>query len=213
MGKISVMVVDDHSLLREAWGVLLSQHEEFEMAGDAGDSETAIEMIRNRRPDVIMLDISIKPKDGFEMVKHILHASPNSKVLALSMHSLPAYAKKMLQLGAKGYVTKNTSIEEVVRALIQVSQGKNYVCREIVEITATLSSADDTLEHDINILTEREVKIVKCVSQGMSSREISEALHISNRTVEVHRHRILKKLNFKNTPSLINFINYTNADL
>ncbi len=207
------MVVDDHSLLREAWSVLLSQHREFELAGDAGDSETAIEIIQRKRPDVIMLDISIKPKDGFEIVKHIMRISPESKILALSMHSFPAYAKKMLQLGAKGYVTKNSSVEEVVKALVLVSEGKNYICSEIVEIMTNMIGEEDNPKHDINVLTEREVKIVRYVRQGMSSREIAEKLKISYRTVEVHRSKILKKLNFKNTPSLINYINYTNADL
>src|ERR1700729_3932371 len=99
MPKISVVVIDDHALIRESWIQLLKMLKLFDVVGDAGDSEKAVDIVRQKAPDLIFLDINIKPKDGFETIKEILEISPTSKVIALSMYTLPAYAKKMISLG------------------------------------------------------------------------------------------------------------------
>jgi two-component system, NarL family, invasion response regulator UvrY len=213
MPKISVVLVDDHALIRESWSQLLKMLKQFEIVGEAGDSDQAVELVRNNRPDIVFLDINIKPRDGFETIKQILEISPRSKVIALSMYTLPAYARKMIGLGARAYITKNSSVEEILEAIGVINRGGVYVCRQILDISSENTQEKNQLAPNLNLLSEREVKVLHYVKQGMSSREISAILNISFRTVEVHRHKILKKLNLKNTPSLINYLNFSNTDI
>src|ERR1700759_5425306 len=116
MPQISIVVIDAHALIRESWMHLLTL-KEYNVVGDAGDSDTAVKIVSNTLPDIIFLDINIKPKDGFELIKELLKISPESKVIALSMYTLPAYAKKMIYLGARGYLTKNSSVDEILGAI------------------------------------------------------------------------------------------------
>ena len=122
------------------------------------------------------------------------------------MHSQPAYAKKMLQFGASGYVTKNSSKEEMVNAILEVSKGNKFVCDEIRELLSDSAEDPDSISA-INTLTEREMDVINLIRQGSSSKDISAKLEISIKTVEVHRHNILKKLKLKNAASLIHFMN------
>jgi DNA-binding NarL/FixJ family response regulator len=120
---------------------------------------------------------------------------------------MPAYAKRMMQLGAMGYVTKNSSKDEMIRAIIEVSKGRKYICEEVKNILAQKELEDDTPESDMNNLSRREIDIIQHIKQGLSSKEIASELDISLKTVEVHRYNILKKLKLKNTAALVNFIN------
>ena len=123
------------------------------------------------------------------------------------MHSQPAYAKKMLQVGARGYVTKNSSKEEMFNAITEVHNGNKYVCDEIKTIISDQLLDDNQDVPSINSLTESEMQIIHHIREGHSSKEIATHLDISLKTVEVHRHNILKKLKLKNSASLVNFIN------
>lgn len=129
------------------------------------------------------------------------------------MHSQPAYAKKMLQLGARAYVTKNSPQEEIFKAIEEVMAGRIYVCAEIKNVLAEQVLNDEPASPIKKDLSFREIGIVKLIKDGLSSKEISLQLHIATRTVEVHRHNILKKLKLKNTASLINYINTTDLFL
>ena len=125
------------------------------------------------------------------------------------MHSQPAYAKKMLQIGAKGYVTKNSSKEEMIKAILEVNNGNKYICDEIKNNISELVLEENKDTPNVNALTEREIQIINLIKEGFSSKEIANQLNISLKTVEVHRHNILKKLKLKNSASLVNFINNT----
>src|SRR4030095_6412322 len=121
----------------------------------------------------------------------------------------PAYAKKMLQIGARGYVTKNSSKEEMIKAILEVNEGNKYICEEIKNNISELVLEENKETPNVNALTEREIQIINLIKEGMSSKEIANQLSISLKTVEVHRHNILKKLKLKNSASLVNFINNT----
>lgn len=123
------------------------------------------------------------------------------------MHSQPAYAKKMLQIGAKGYVTKNSSKEEMIKAILEVNEGSKYICEEIKNNISELVLEENKDMPNVNALTEREIQIINLIKEGQSSKEIATSLNISLKTVEVHRHNVLKKLKLKNSASLVNFIN------
>ena len=153
------------------------------------------------------MDVNMVPMSGFEATRLIRKCSPDSQVIGVSMHAIPAYARKMFQMGAMGYVTKNSSKDEMLSAIIQVDDGKKYVCEEIKNILAAQELEDDKSTQDLNALSRREIDIVQLIKEGLSSKEIASRLEISLKTVEVHRYNILKNLNLKNTAALVNFIN------
>ena len=123
------------------------------------------------------------------------------------MHSQPAYAKKMLQIGARGYVTKNSSKDEMIEAILSVHNGNKYICDEIKNNISELILDEKQETPNVNALTGREIEIINLIKEGQSSKEIATLLKISLKTVEVHRHNILKKLKLKNAASLVNYIN------
>ncbi len=209
MKKITVAVVEDHKMVREMWVQLFTGKQEIEIVGTSGEFKEAIEMIKSKRPDIVLLDINLPGGSGMDAVPLIRKFVPGARIIAVSMHSQPAYAKKMLQLGARGYVTKNSGPEEMFTAIDTVMEGKTYICMEIKNIISDQVMQDTNNGPDIKELSMREVEIIKLIKEGDSSKEIAVKLNISTRTAEVHRHNILKKLKLKNTASLISFINTT----
>ena len=209
MKKITVAIVDDHKLIREMWTKLFSERSDIEVIGESGQQDDAVEMIKNKRPDIVLLDINLAGGSGMDAVPLIRKYSPGTKIIAVSMHSKPVYAKKMMQMGAKAYVTKNSSQDEMFRAIETVMNGGQYVCTEIKDILSgqILSAEED--QPNVNDLSLREIEIIRLIKNGLSSKEIAAKLNISVRTIEVHRHNILKKLKLKNAASLINYINTT----
>ncbi len=207
MGKITVLIVDDHTLIRETWSFLLGRNENFEVIGEVGDGQKAIDLARDKRPNIVLLDINMTPLNGFDILKMMRKQSPGSKVIAVSMHSQPAYAKKMLRLGAKGYVTKNSPRQEMLDAIMEVVGGNVYICQEVKDILSDQMLNEEDHTAGLNQLSEREIEVINHIRDGLSSKEIADKLAISIKTVEVHRHNILKKLKVKNTASLINYIN------
>ena len=191
----------------------MGKNENFDVVAECGDGERAIELARDKRPDVVLLDINMAPMSGFDVLKMIRKYSPGSKIIGVSMHSQPAYAKKMLRLGAKGYVTKNSPRQEMLEAISEVSNNRVYICQEVKNILSDQLLNSDQVSPDINNLSDREMQIVRALKEGLSSKEIAAELNISLKTVEVHRHNILKKLKLKNTVSLINFINSQAFDI
>ena len=213
MKKISIMLVDDHTLIRESWGSLFLTIENMEIVAECGDGRLAGELAKEKRPDVVLLDINMQPMDGFEVLKIIRKVSPLSKIIGLTMRSEPANVKKFLRLGGKGYVTKNSPRQEMLTAIAEVSKNQVYVCQEVKSILSDQMLNGDQGNPDINNLSDREMQIVRALKEGLSSKEIASELNISLKTVEVHRHNILKKLKLKNTVSLINFINSQAFDI
>jgi DNA-binding NarL/FixJ family response regulator len=175
--------------------------------GESSTGLEAIEIAKTKKPRIVLMDINMTPLNGFDATRQIRKYSPGSKVIGVSMHSMPAYARRMLQLGAMGYVTKNSSKEEMIEAIVEVNSGKKYICEEVKNILAHKELEEKNDEPDMNVLSRRELSIAQLIKEGMSSKEIAIKLDISLKTVEVHRYNILKKLNLKNTAALVNFIN------
>jgi len=204
--KITILIVDDHKLIRDTWSFILNSDPRFQVIAETDSGKDAIDLAEKNHPDIILMDINMSPMNGFEATKEIRKISPVSKVIGVSMHSQPAYAKKMLQVGAVGYITKNSSKEEMIGAISEVASGNKYICNEVKSILSE-QILEDSEKPDVNLLSQREVEIIDLIKQGQSSREIAQQLNITLKTVEVHRHNILKKLNLKNTAALVNFIN------
>ena len=208
MEKISILLVDDHRLIRDSWSFILNSDQRFEVVAETSNGEEAIEMAGKLKPDIILMDVNMTPVNGFDATRQILKDSPEAKIIGVSMHSMPAYAKRMLQLGALGYVTKNSSKEEMLTAILEVNEGRKYICEEVKNIVAQQELDETTVPStDMNMLSRRELDIINLIKEGHSSKEIASHLDISLKTVEVHRYNILKKLNLKNTAALVNFIN------
>jgi len=208
MNKIRVLIADDSKLSRDTWTYMLNQDARFTVVADCGDADKAVELTTDKRPDVVLMDINTPVFAALEATQKIRKQQPGTQVVSVSSYSQPLYVKKMMQMGAKGYVTKNSSREEMIHAILEVSKGNKYICNDIKDIISEQTLGDERYRQpDINAITNRELEIITLIREGSSSREIGARLFISLRTVEVHRHNILKKLKLKNTAALINFIN------
>jgi DNA-binding NarL/FixJ family response regulator len=207
MEKISLLLIDDHKMIRESWSIILSADARFQIVGETSNVELAVELVKTHHPHIVLMDINMAPVNGFEATKLLLRELPELQIIAISMHSMPAYARRMFQMGARGYVTKNSSKDELVAAILEVKAGNKYICEEIKNIVAQQELEEDSDHPDMNLLSRREIDVVQLIKEGLSSKEIAKRLDISLKTVEVHRYNILRKLKLNNTASLVNFIN------
>jgi DNA-binding NarL/FixJ family response regulator len=205
MKKITILLVDDHRLLRESWYGILNSDSHFSVVGDTGDGNEAIKMAKKLKPDIVLMDINMTPVDGFEVTRQIYKSGSGSRVIGLTMYNNVISAKRLLALGAMGYLTKNSSKEEMKEAIIEVKSGKKYICTEIKNVLAQQELEEGTELSLVKSLSKREIEIVQYVKKGFSSREIALLLEIGVKTVEVHRYNILRKLHLKNSASLMNF--------
>jgi two-component system invasion response regulator UvrY len=214
MEKISILIADDHTLVRETWSFILNTDARFHVVAECGSGEEAVELSKKLRPNIVIMDINLPGMNGIEATQLIRKYSPGSKILGVSLHTQPTYARKMMQKGAMGYVTKNSSREEMFKALTEVNAGKKYICEEIKNILSEqVIGGGDENQNGLNSLSQREIEIISFIKKGYSSKEIADSLSISVKTVEVHRYNILKKLNLKNAAALVNFINNSQLDL
>lgn len=207
MQKIRILVTDDHTLVRETWSAVLNSDPRFTIVGQCGTGEEAIALSKQLNPDIILMDINMPGINGIDTTAEILNSCPGSKVIAISLHTEPAYAKRMMSTGACGYVTKNSSRQEMIKAIMEVTQGKKFICDEIKEILSDQMITQGDKVPVIDSLSTREMEIARMVRSGASSKEISSSLGITVKTVEVHRYNTLKKLNLKNSAALANFMN------
>jgi len=128
---IRIILVDDHKLVREAWKMLLANNPRIEIIAECENGQSAIDHAHALLPDIMLVDINMSPMNGFELTKELVETIPNIKIIALSVNNQPRYAEKMLDLGAKGYMTKTSSLEEINRGIMQVFEGDIYICNEV----------------------------------------------------------------------------------
>lgn len=209
MKKITLLITDDHTLVRESWVMLFSADPRFEVVAQCGSGEEAIVLAARLRPAVVIMDINLPGVNGFEASEEILKQSPLSRILAVSLHTQPAYAKKILNLGAMGYVTKNSSTDEMIMAVLEVHNNRKYICEEIKNTIAEQEFGFQERNEVLLNLSKREIEIIRGVKNGLSSKEIAVKTGLNQKTVEVHRYTILTKLKLPNTAALVNFINHS----
>ena len=205
--KITILITDDHSLVREVWAFILNKDPKFTVVAECSSSEEAVEKATSLRPDIVIMDINLPGMNGMDATAQIRKYSPGSKVLGVSMHSQPAYMRTMMKNGASGYVTKNSMREEMFQAILDIHAGKKYICNEIKNILSDQLMNEELANTGINALSSREMECIQYIKKGYSSKEIASELCISQKTVEAHRCKIFKKLNLKNATSLVHFIN------
>jgi len=212
MSKITILIADDHTLIRETWSFILNSDPKFQVVAECGTGEEAVTKARELHPDIVIMDINMPGINGIEATEQIKKISPESKIIGVSLHTQPTYARKMMQKGAMGYVTKNSSREEMFKAIEEVYEGKKYICEEIKNILSEQVLSGDDQPTGLNTLSQREIQIIALIKKGYSSKEIAESLEISVKTVEVHRYNILKKLNLRNAAALVHFIHNSQLD-
>lgn len=202
--KITIILADDHILIRESWEFVLNADPRFSVVATTANGEEVVELVQRLRPQIVLMDVNLVGMNGIEATKLISRLVPETKVIGLSMHTNPVVARKIIQNGGQGYVTKNSDGKELFHAILQVVSGKKYICNEVKNILADLEITKDKVP-GTDALTKREIEIIKMIIQGTTSKEIAEKIGVAVKTVDTHRYNILKKLNLKNTASLVNW--------
>ncbi len=207
MKSITILIADDHTLIRETWSFILNTDPRFKVIAACGSGEDAVELAKQLRPDIVIMDINLPGINGIEATALIRKYAPAVKIVAVSLHTQPAYAQKIMQNGASGYVTKSSGRQEMVKAIEEIFFGKKYICNHIKEIIAEQTMYSGYPQKVFHSLTSREIEIISLIKKGDSSKEIAASLYLSTKTVDAHRHNILKKLKLKNSAELVDYVN------
>jgi DNA-binding NarL/FixJ family response regulator len=199
--KLKVLLGDDHVLILD--GLRAALQTNYEVVGVAKDGRALVREAERLKPDCIIIDISMPVLNGFEAAKQIKKNLPQAKLIFLSQHLNPAYLKQALRLGASGYVLKSGAIEELQQAIATVLRGQTYITPAFgEEIIARLWNREGELSEESEALTDRQREILQLIIEGRGNKEIAEVIHVSVKTVEFHRARIMAKLGVKSVAEL-----------
>lgn len=203
---ITVLLADDHKMFRDGLRVMLEKDPDMEVVGEAANGREAVELALKLEPDVIIMDVSMDVLNGVEATRQILRASPMVKVIGLSMHSDSRYVSQMLKARAMGYILKDCAYTELAQAVRTVYANETYLSPGIISGVVTdyvrhLYLADDPTE----LLTPREREVLQLLAEGSSTKEIAATLHISVKTVETHRRRVMEKLQLRSYADLVKY--------
>ena len=210
--KTKVLVVDDHPIVRERLAELINQEADLSVCGEAEDSHQALKAVEALRPDVAIVDITLKDTYGIELIKQIKERHPKLPVLVLSMHDESLYGERALRAGAKGYLTKQEATKKVITAIRRVLAGEIYVSEKLASslLHKVAGGSAPGGGSPTDVLTDRELEVFQLLGEGLGVREVAERLFVSVKTVEAHREHIKQKLNFKTSNELLRFaIQYT----
>ena len=204
MNKLTVILVDDHKLFREGLSLLLGRFPFIGKVHEASNGQEFLDMLARIKADVVLMDIDMPVMNGIEATSRALGQYPDLSIIALSMYAEEEYYSRMIASGVKGFILKNSGIQDVESAIKQVYDGNNFFSQEIM--TAILKNMNRKSRPRISDdLSEREEEVLFHICKGMSNNEIAEKLHISKRTVDKHRENLLLKTNSKNTAGLVMF--------
>lgn len=206
MKRIRVLLADDHTLIRAGIRVLLEKAADIEVVGEAGDGYEALELTRRYRPDLVLLDIAMPKLSGLEVLERIREEFPSLRVIILSVHDTEEYARKALRAGAAGYLPKRAASSELEVAIKQVARGEEYVSPAISGRVGIDGEGATSKERNLNAeLTPRQHDVLKMIADGLSTKQIAEALGISAKTVESHRASLMDRLNIHDIAGLVRY--------
>jgi len=205
--SIKIILADDHAIVRSGLARLLQQQEGIEIVGQADNGVSAVALAKQLSPDIVVMDIGMPDLNGIEATRQVVKESPRIKVIGLSMHSSKKYIREMFKAGASGYLLKNCSFEELTEAINVVIAGKTYISPSIstAVIGDYISGAVDDKSSVFAVLTEREREVLQLLAEGKTTKQIAERLHISSKTVEAHRLKIMHKLDIDNIAQLTKY--------
>jgi len=207
MEQTTIVLVDDQPIFRKGLEQLLNSYQNMKVVGHANNGIEAIDIARDYQPDILILDVSMPKMRGTEALKRIKEVSPDTKVLVLSMYDEEEYIWHALKYGASGYLLKQSASEEFETAISMILKDKVYLSPEISKfvISDWVSKSQQKNIIHITPISDREKQVLKLVAEGNSNKEIGRLLHISPKTVETHRHRLMKKLELANLADLIRY--------
>jgi two-component system response regulator NreC len=201
---IQVLVCDDHALVRSGLRRLLESEQRFEVVGEAADADQAVAGVGEQHPDVLLLDVVMPGRSGIDAIPDLLAASPETRILVLSMQDDPSYVRQAFSAGAHGYLLKEAADAELVQAIQDVAGGHRYVHPALgARLAAVEAEAHDRAEADP--LSEREHEVLHLLALGHTNQEIAKQLFISVRTAETHRARIMQKLRLSSRAELVRY--------
>ena len=203
--KIKVLIADDHPVVRKGLWSCLSTKKNLKIIGEACDGIEAIQRVKELTPDIVLMDVDMPRKNGLEVTEVLRKETPNVKVLILSMQSSRDTVLRIIKAGARGYVLKDASTDDLVRAIESVNAGEAFFSPPVAQIALNqyLTDADDT--KPLSKLSDRESEVVALIAEGKSNKEIAMHLGIGVRTIETHRERIMRKLDIHSVAGLTKF--------
>jgi two-component system, NarL family, invasion response regulator UvrY len=202
---VRVLLADDHSIVRAGLRRLIEESEEMEVVAEASDGREAIRLIQLEIPDVAVIDISMPGLDGLEVIQQIQTCLPDLPILILTMHEEAQFVMRAMEAGAMGYLTKQSAPEQLVNAIRKVHGGTRYLSEEAVELLAVRLAKGTNIRTPLETLSTRELQVLRRLAMGHTNREIADAYHISIKTVDTYRLRLLKKLDLRNNAELSRF--------
>lgn len=202
---IRVLLADDHSIVREGLRRIVEESGDIEVIAEASDGREAVLAVRREKPDVAVIDISMPVLDGLEVIAQIKSENPDVPILVLTMHEEHQYVVRAIETGAMGYITKQSAPEQLVKAIRKVQSGSLFLTDEAAEALALRVAKGRTVQSPLETLSTRELQVLRRLALGNTNREIAEAYHISIKTVDTYRFRLLKKLKLRNNADLSRF--------
>ena len=203
-GAIRVLIVDDHAVLRSGLHLLLDAQAGIEVVGEAGDVKEAVFEAREKKPDIVLMDVVMPGQTGIEGVPLVLKEAPEARVLVLSMQDDPRYVQEAFAAGAVGYILKEAVDAEVVRAIKRVAAGEHYVHPEL-GARLIAAEAEAKAREEADPLSDREREVMRLLALGHTNQEIAKMLYISVRTAETHRAHIMQKLRLSTRAELVRY--------
>lgn len=205
--RVRVLLVDDHEIVRRGVASVIGAESNLSVCGEADGVQSAIEAIRRTDPHLVIVDMSLRDGDGLELLKHMRENYPQILALVLSMHDESVYAERALRAGARGYVRKVDVAETITGAIARVLKGEVYVSETVATGMIKRLSMGKRCQDSgpIDLLSDRELQVLRCIGRGLSNREIAEALFISVKTVESHREHIRQKLALRSSSDLLRY--------
>ncbi len=203
--KKTVFVVDDHPLLRQGLALLINQQQDLEVCGEAEEAQSAMQAISKKKPDILIVDISLNGPDGLDLLKTIRASYPDLPVLILSMHDEAIYAERALRARANGYIMKQEATEKVLVAVRRILNGEVYLSDRMANklLQQYIGGSSAAIQSRISALSDRELEVFCLIGEGRGTREIAEELHLSIKTVETYQAHIKEKLSLHSGRELI----------
>jgi DNA-binding NarL/FixJ family response regulator len=202
---IRVLIADDHKIVIEGLKRLLEQEGDITVVGETSNGLSAIDMTRQLQPDIVIMDIGMPDLNGIEATRQIMRECSATKVVGLSMHSSEKYVKEMIKAGAWGYLLKDCAGDELVVAIRNVAAGKKYLSPSVTNTVLDNYAEGDERSSAFSVLTQREREVLQLLAEGRTTKQIGRSLHISPKTVEAHRLRVMGKLNMNSVAKLTKY--------
>ena len=202
---IKVLLADDHSIVRAGLRRIVEESGEMQVVAEAADGQEAIQLVKKTAPDVAVIDISMPGLDGLEVIGQLQAMNPGLPILVLTMHEEGQYVVRAIQAGALGYLTKQSAPEQLVKAIHKIYKGQRYITDEAAESLALRVARGSNGKSSLDSLSMRELQVLRRLAMGHTNREIANAYHISIKTVDTYRARLLKKLGLRNNAELSRF--------